>query len=338
MDWTDRRIEIFAPFGEAFELMERILFRPFDIGKWFVIGFAAWLATFFGGFSFNYSRNYRDTDWGLNFEHRHFSFHQLPSWVVPVIIAAIVVTLGLIVLFAWLNSRGRFIFADCIVRNRAAIVAPWKEFRAEGNRYFVFRLLVSLCSLVLVVGFGVIAFFSLYKHHTILPLALLILLGVLFVLLAVLIGLITSFMVPVMYRQRCTAGRAFAQVWSLFMARPGVFVLFCLFYLLLYIGGGMVACIATCATCCLTAIPYLGTVVLLPVVMVLYTFPLCFLRQFGDPYDAWAGVPPQESSLASAHPAIPPVQAAPLVPPPPLPPPQPPEPPVEPPPSPPPIA
>ncbi len=44
MNGTEPKIEIFKPFGEAFELMKRILFQPFDVKKWFVIGFAAWLA------------------------------------------------------------------------------------------------------------------------------------------------------------------------------------------------------------------------------------------------------------------------------------------------------
>src|SRR5205085_2709235 len=38
------KIEIIKPFGEAFELMKKILFQPFDFKKWFVIGFAAFLS------------------------------------------------------------------------------------------------------------------------------------------------------------------------------------------------------------------------------------------------------------------------------------------------------
>jgi len=43
MDPSEPRIEVFAPFGEAFETTKKILFQPFDLTKWFVIGFAAWL-------------------------------------------------------------------------------------------------------------------------------------------------------------------------------------------------------------------------------------------------------------------------------------------------------
>src|SRR2546423_14610334 len=38
------KIEIIAPFQTAFEWMKSMLFRPFDIGKWLTIAFAAFLA------------------------------------------------------------------------------------------------------------------------------------------------------------------------------------------------------------------------------------------------------------------------------------------------------
>ena len=74
----------------------------------------------------------------------------------------------------------------------------------------------------------------------------------------------------------------------------------------------MIGCVAACVTCCIAALPYIGTVILLPVVMVLFAYPLCFLRQFGDPYDVWAVVRP--AATAPPPPAVPPVQEPPLPP------------------------
>ena len=56
MNGNGSKIEIFKPFGEAFELTKKILFQPFELKKWFVIGFAAWLANLGagGGGNFNY--------------------------------------------------------------------------------------------------------------------------------------------------------------------------------------------------------------------------------------------------------------------------------------------
>jgi len=55
MNGPDRKIEILAPFNQAIELTRLILFRPFDITKWLVIGFAAFLSGWLnsGGGSIN---------------------------------------------------------------------------------------------------------------------------------------------------------------------------------------------------------------------------------------------------------------------------------------------
>src|SRR5208282_5453069 len=39
-----REINVVEPVSPAFDRMKLILFGPFDPGKWFVIGFCAWLA------------------------------------------------------------------------------------------------------------------------------------------------------------------------------------------------------------------------------------------------------------------------------------------------------
>ncbi len=104
--------------------MKKILFQPFDLKKWLVIGFAAWLANLAGGGGggggFNYPDNQRKEAQKLN-----ETIGQIPHPVlITGICVLICVVLLLIVLFAWLRARGRFILVDCIVRNRAAIVEP----------------------------------------------------------------------------------------------------------------------------------------------------------------------------------------------------------------------
>lgn len=310
MDPSEPRIEIFAPFGEAFETTKKILFQPFDLTKWFVIGFAAWLATMFSGTSFHYRRGWGDKDWhwkGTSSGSGGFSLHDSPPWVIPLIIGGGLFVLALVILLIWLNSRGRFMFTDCIVRNRGAIAEPWREYRTEGNRYFVLALVISLCSMFVFGGLALVFVLGRHWNEVLFPVPLLILFGVAFLLVAVVIGLILKFMVPVMYRQRCTAGHAFREVWALIAANPGIFLLYGLFYIVLCIAVAMIGCLATCVTCCIAAIPYIGTVLLLPLVMFLFTYPLCFIRQFGDPYDVWATVRANELP-PSTEPPIPPVQ------------------------------
>ncbi len=303
MEPSARPIEIFAPFGEAYELTKKILFRPFDFAKWLAIGLGAWLATFFGA-SFHYQSN--KTNWHsryFNFNGQH-SLHDFPPWVIPVVLLGSLVALALVALFLWLNARGRFMFTDCIVRNRGAVVEPWREYRMEANSFFVFQLVIAFCALVSFGGLAAALMISWYWSKAVLSVVLLSALFLVWILLVLLINLVTRFMVPVMYRRRCGAMEAFRVVWPLITSHLGVFILFVLFNIVLYLAAMILSCVAGCLTCCIAALPYVGTVVLLPVVMTLFAFPLCFIRQFGDSYDVWAVVRPIEA----LPPTIPPVQ------------------------------
>src|SRR5262245_4511692 len=297
MNGNGSKIEIFKPFGDAFELMKRILFQPFDFKKWFVIGFAAWLASLgSGGGSFNYQPSSREEVNKLN-----DAISRIPQ---PMLVAGIVVViflvLVLIVVFAWLRARGGFMFIDCIVKNRGAIAEPWRDFRKEGNSYFLFSLLVilgllifaGLLSLPLVIpAIQNDDFLRTHKPYLITAIAAWVLVMIFFLLAW---ALITSFMMPIMYRQRCRASEAFTAVTRLIAAHTGEILLYCLFWIVLALASAVVGCIAACATCCIVAFPYIGTVILLPVFVLLRSFSLWFLRQFGSEYDVWAGFMPPE--------------------------------------------
>lgn len=295
MNGGESKIEIFKPFGEAFELMKRILFQPFDLKKWLVIGFAAWLASLGGGGGFNFPYNQRKDGQKLN-----QTIGQIPQQALIIGICVLVcLVLLLIVLLAWLRARGRFIFVDCIVRNRAAIVEPWKDFRAEGNSFFLFSLLVvvGLIGLAVVGSLG-LAFPLIIRGSGSRPGSGLLIAFCLFLIflicLAAMFALILQLMVPIMYRQRCLARRAFEQAVRLIASHPGPIVLYVLFLLVLAVAVVMISCAAACMTCCIAAIPYVGTVILLPIPVTLSAFSLLFLRQFGPDYDVWAGFMPPE--------------------------------------------
>ena len=299
MNGTEPKIEIFRPFGKAFELMKKILFQPFELKKWLVIGFAAWLANLGAGGggigNFDYPDNRKEGAQKFN-----ETIAQIPPPIlITGICVLICVVLLLIVLFAWLRARGRFIFVDCVVRNRAAIAEPWKEFRAEGNSFFLFSLVVVLVLIAMIVIAGLILIvpFIPWGDHAQPGIAFWIGLS-LFVFVAVCLAfvwaLVSQLMVPIMYRQRCRARLAFAQAVDLVSSHPGPILLYVLFLLLLAVAAVMIGCVVTCATCCIAAIPYVGTVILLPIPVTLGAFSLLFLRQFGSDYDVWAGFMPPE--------------------------------------------
>src|SRR5262249_1998516 len=109
----------------------------------------------------------------------------------------------------------------------------------------------------------------------------------------------------------CRAYEAFCVALSLITAHPGEILLYCLFLIVLAIATGLVSCFAICVTCCIAALPYIGTVILLPVFILFRSFSLVFLRQFGADYDVWASFMPPEflpilSGVPPAPPAAPP--------------------------------
>src|SRR5207245_10569031 len=82
--------------------------------------------------------------------------------------------------------------------------------------------------------------------------------------IGILIAVVSYFMLTVMYRRRCRALEAFRDVTQLIARNPGSFVLFCLFRIVLILAVVMIGTIVSCATCCTASLPYIGTVILLP--------------------------------------------------------------------------
>ncbi|MDP9099738.1 MAG: hypothetical protein M3N48_12220 [Verrucomicrobiota bacterium] len=297
MNGTAAQIEILAPFGAAFEWMKAMLFRPFDLVRWLTIAFAAFISGSWGsGANFRWKQWSRG-DWSYRF-HRHgdFSDGSIPAWLIALIVVGVLLAIVLAFVWLWVTARGRFIFTDCIVKNRAAIAEPWREFRREGNSYFLYSI---------VVGFGIAFLAAVFIMVIVLPLGLfsdnhdaainfglalvpLISFGFIFVLLIVLVALISHLMVPVMYRRRCLAREAFVDVTRLIFHNPAPFALFVLFMIALAIGLALVGTVVMCATCCIGGLPYINTVLLLPAIVWLAAYRLLFLRQFGDQYDVWA--------------------------------------------------
>ena len=155
MNGNEPKIEIFAPFNAALELTKRILFQPFDLKKWCVIGFAAFLAHLSGGVHSNgFNPNWRNKDWhwhAWSTSPTNFAgADHMPVWADSLIIVGVAIALAIVFVLLWIGARGRFIFIDCIVRNRAAIVAPWHEFQEEGNSFFLFTLLIALVVIAIV--------------------------------------------------------------------------------------------------------------------------------------------------------------------------------------------
>jgi len=167
------RISVIDPISPAFQKINTILFKPFDLGKWFVIGFCAWLACLGegggGGPSFNFGRGFgqqgSQPDQALD-QAKEFVLDNL-HWLIPSVIAIAVLIIAIGVLITWFSSRGRFMFLHCVALNKAEIKVPWRKYRHQGNSLFLFRIVVGIISFVFfALLIGVIAFLAIIAAGT----------------------------------------------------------------------------------------------------------------------------------------------------------------------------
>jgi hypothetical protein len=306
---SEPKIEIFKPFGEAFELTKKILFQPFNFEKWLIIGFAAFLTHLSGGgfnFNFPFNGNWNATAQSQEENVRSFLDQLTPSLLVLIGIG-ILLAIAVFVVLTWVRARGHFIFIDCIVQNRGAIVQPWKEYRTEGNSYFIFLICFFLCFLAFIVAIALIVVLPIViinpsEHGAIafLPLASLII-----ILPALLLFLsLVPFAAPLMYHRRCKAWAVVTDLLSLLGQHLGIFILYVLFSFVVGLAITVAMVMLMCMTCCIAAIPYVGTVIFLPIYVFFQSFSLLFIRQFGPDYDVWSTVP--EPEMPPIPPPLPP--------------------------------
>ena len=296
-------IRFMEPFSRAWGRMKLALFKPFDIHKWFVIGFNAFLA---GLMEFSNSsggaRGGHDADFGELIHFPRTAWIWLmdhPGWAMAILFG-MVVAMAVIVTLTWVSSRGVFMFLDSVARNRVEIAKPWREYQKEGNSLFLWRLVFGL--LCLVFFGGLIAYFFiqgavLYDSgiSRALPIAFILGMGLVALALTLVWGYIVlflkDFVAALMYRNRITAGAAWTLFLDLFKKHAFHFIGYGIIIFLLMLVFVFVVIVAGLATCCLgwilLVIPYIGTVVTLPFWYLLRAFSLEFLAQFGPEYDVF---------------------------------------------------
>ena len=307
------------PVSPALERVKLMLFQPFDPGKWFVIGFCAWLAYLgeagsgFSGGNFNPGNQSHGTGPGFRHGLEHAWNYVLSNlyWIVPVAAIVIFLCLALGVLVLWLNCRGKFMFLHCVALDKAEVVEPWNKFEREGNSLFWFRLVLGLfgavLTLPLLVTIAVMILRMVFRgepnlNGIVTAAGLALVFFVLAIVFAIIKKFTADFVVPIMFLRGGKCWAAWKEFYGLLSANPGQFALYILFQIVLSMAIGVIVIGAIIITCCiagcLMALPYLGTVLLLPVLIFKRAYPLYYLAQYGPEYDVF---PP---------PAVPPVPGA----------------------------
>lgn len=299
------RISVTDPIGLAIERVRVLLFRPFDLGKWFTIGFCAWLAGlgergFSGNFNSGSGSNRHGGDIHQQCEHMRTVVRENLYWILPLAIFVLAASLALCVLFMWLNSRGKFMFLHCVALNRAEVREPWNRFSDAANSLFWFRLVLGVIgmavTLPLLVLIG-IAGFKMFTHDSwnfggiMAMIAIGMVMMIVSICFALVRKLMMDFVVPIMYLRGSRCLDAWREFLKLLGAHAGQFALYILFQIVITIGLGALVLAAVLVTCCIAgcvmAIPYIGTVLLLPVIAFKRAYSLYYFAQYGPAYNVF---------------------------------------------------
>lgn len=308
MEIANKPISVLEAVNEAIEKTKVILFRPFNLEKWMIIGFCAWLANLLqggGGGGGSFRRFHRHPE-----EVKAHIFHAIDFcrthllFIIPAAVALFCIIAIIIIILLWLSSRGKFMFVDCLAKNKAHIIEPWKTFKKQANGLFGFRLLLLLTVLLWVIALAAVAiwFISLARLSNAggviigLIICAMIFVSIIISLFFFLIRVLTfDFVVPIMFLQKTGISASWAKFSNLLWQNFWSFALYLLFKLLIFICiAAIVAAITIFACCCLCGtgiilfIPYIGTVIFLPLISFQALYSLCYLRKFGTEYDVFA--------------------------------------------------
>ena len=116
-------ISLAVPLQRAWGRMERMLFRPFRLRTWFVLGFAAFLSEYLSG--------RRPSQFGWR-EHGHAPWHGAGAWTAgvfgnPVMIVAVI--------FMRTSFSSAFAYSTTTSKYRAPAKAPVSASSGSGSSF-----------------------------------------------------------------------------------------------------------------------------------------------------------------------------------------------------------
>ncbi len=143
---SDSSFELIPATSRSWSGMKRVLFQPFSIGKWFVLGFSAWLAHLLESGSGNVQSSYGsettdDTvdqtaqssqateEWerGKEWVQAHW------EWVIGGTVLAVILLLAIVVTLVWVRSRGKLMFLDNVIEELVGDIQD--EFDNESSAF-----------------------------------------------------------------------------------------------------------------------------------------------------------------------------------------------------------
>jgi len=283
----------FAAAGNAWERTRKLLFKPFDIGRWFTIGFSAWLAMIGSGGNFPDISKFFDKKEKFSTEE-FLAIFQTP-WVIGLIVGFTTIALILGILFCWLRSRGDFMFVHHLYQPNSAIKDCWQRSKQHAQSLFQWRIVFFLITCGLFLAQAYLVWEQLIQPYMQAdntwssalnkPLFIHIIVFVIWAIAVnVMIVFLKDFVVPIMYWRNCSASTGWTTVLALCNEHPFSVIGYLLAMILFGFIGGLVIILIVICTCCTALIPlilpYISAVAVLPYYLFFRAYPIYFLSQW----------------------------------------------------------
>ncbi len=314
-----KNISNMAAAESALRHMTELLFKPFNILNWLLLGLCAWLSQFGSelGAYINeivkavlkeYINDDKETIAAVAQDISQGDYSSIrdivdidgllainPIWIVLGVTVATL--LGLLLL--WVRSQSQLIFIDNLLHKSQRFFASFRENFLLGNSIFLWKIvyfcispLIVLvgCALPLLLSAGWIkGCFANGKISTPDATAItgfvlsLVVLLVLSLLMNLLVFYFDEFIVPIVFIRKQNAFRATWTAARLFKHFTWTFIKYAILYLLLYMAAGTLVMVIVLCTCCtaliLLFIPYIWAVFMLPILVFFRLFGLELLNQ-----------------------------------------------------------
>lgn len=293
------------PLSLGWDRMKKALFQPFDLSKWFRVGFTAWLASLTdcnGGSGGNKTQFNNHNDWNDFFNFPQTARDWLidnPLWFNLILVGVVFLFILIAVVF-WVSSRGKFMFLHNVVHDKAEISEPWHEYSKEGNSLFLWQFFFGWFSFALFIAFLIHCFNTaktLYFGEFIGIEIFWAVSGLVLIFIGYLIAFgfislfLKDFVVPIMYKQRIGIMAGWGKFISLLTRHTFSFIIYGLFIFVLGFAVAIAIIFLAIFTCCvgllLIAIPVIGAIILLPISYTFRAFSIEFLKQFGEEFNVF---------------------------------------------------
>ncbi|MCK5565486.1 MAG: hypothetical protein KAJ07_09590 [Planctomycetes bacterium] len=287
-----KSISVIEPISQAIDKTKQILFDPFDIKKWLIIGFCAWLANMLqggGGGGGGGNDNSNHNEFGIMIENALANNFPLAITVISV---SLILIITLIIVCLWLSSRGRFMFLHCIANNVAEVRRPWHKFRGQGNSLFLFRLSVVLTTSICgaIIGGLIKLMATVFENSSTGGPNIVIIFTIIFaslitlplvIIISVILKFTKDFVVPIMYLKGTKVLQAWSEFLNVLKCNKANFTIYILFQVLIFLCLLVIillaSCLVSCICGCLLAPLLISTAMLSPVILVVLIIPAILL-------------------------------------------------------------